>query len=142
MFPLLVGIWFGILLIKSQVISWYRIHEMFLFREAYMYQVMGSAVLVGILSVWLIRRLEARTLDGEKITIKPRPLHPGVVIGGFAFGVGWAITGACPGPIYAHIGGGNLLMLSTFLGAMAGMYLYAFLQSRLPHNEWGSPESA
>lgn len=142
LFPLLVGIWFGILLIKSQVLSWYRIHEMFLFREAYMYLVIGSAVAVGIVSVWLIRRLEARTVDGEPIVIQPHPLHPGVAIGGLTFGVGWALTGACPGPIYAHIGGGNPLMLATFLGAMAGMYLYAFLQPRLPHSAWGLSRSA
>lgn len=133
---LLVGIYFGIVLIKSQVISWFQINDMFLFKDPYMYLVICSAIAVGSVSVFLIRRFEARTIEGEAIVIKQRPFHPGNVIGGTIFGMGWAITGACPGPIYAHVGAGNFLMIVTFLGAMTGMYLYAFFQNRLPHNEW------
>lgn len=133
---LLVGIYFGIVLIKSQVISWFKINEMFLFKDPYMYLVISSAIAVGLVSVFLIRRLEARTIEGETIVIKKRPFQPGTVVGGTIFGMGWAITGACPGPIYAHLGAGNLIMTITFIGALTGMYLYAFFQSRLPHTEW------
>ncbi len=136
LWTLLVGIYFGIVLIKSQVISWFQINDMFLFKDPYMYLVICSAIAVGAVSVFLIRRYETRTLEGETIVIKQRPLHPGTVVGGTIFGMGWAITGACPGPIYAHIGAGNFLMAVTFLGALTGMYLYAFFQTRLPHTEW------
>ena len=133
---LLVGIYFGIVLIKSQVISWFQINDMFHFKDPYMYLVICSAIAVGMVSVFLIRRFEARTIEGAPIVIKQRPFHPGNVIGGTIFGMGWAITGACPGPIYALVGAGNFLMIVTFLGAMTGMYLDAFFQSRLPHTEW------
>jgi uncharacterized membrane protein YedE/YeeE len=135
-FTLLMGIYFGIVLIKSQVISWFQINEMFLFKDPYMYLVICSAIAVGVMSVFLIRRFEARTIEGEEIVIVKRPFHPGNVVGGTIFGMGWAITGACPGPIYAHIGAGNFLMIITLLGALTGMYLYAFFQTRLPHTEW------
>ncbi len=133
---LLMGIYFGIVLIKSQVISWFKINDMFLFKDPYMYLVICSAIAVGSVSIFLIRRFEARTIEGEEIVIKQRAFHPGVVYGGTIFGMGWAITGACPGPIYAHIGAGNFLMVITLLGALTGMYLYAYFQTRLPHTEW------
>jgi len=136
LWTLLIGIYFGIVLIKTQVISWFQIHDMFLFKSAYMYLVIASAIAVGLVSVFLIRRFESRTIEGEEIVIKQRPFHPGVVVGGTIFGMGWAITGACPGPIYAHLGAGTFLMIFTFIGALTGMYLYAFFQTRLPHNEW------
>ena len=136
LWTLLIGIYFGIVLIKTQVISWFQIHDMFLFKSAYMYLVITSAIAVGLVSVFLIRRFESRTIEGDEIVIKQRPFHPGVVVGGTIFGMGWAITGACPGPIYAHLGAGTFLMIFTFIGALTGMYLYAFFQSRLPHNEW------
>ena len=134
---LLMGIYFGIVLVKTQVVSWFQIHDMFLFKSAYMYLVITSAIVVGAISVFLIRRLGARTVSGEAIVVKQRPFHKGVVFGGTLFGMGWAITGACPGPIYAQIGAGTLLTIVTFLGAMTGLYLYAYLQPRLPHTGWG-----
>lgn len=133
---LLVGIYFGIVLVKSQVVSWFRINEMFLFEDAYMYLVITSAIVVGAVSLLLIRRFEARTVEGQEIDIKQKPFHKGVVFGGTLFGMGWAITGACPGPIYAQMGAGTLLAVVTFAGALTGMYLYAFLQPRLPHDAW------
>jgi len=133
---LLIGTYFGIVLTKSQVISWFQINDMFLFKSAYMYLVIASAVAVGGISVFLIRRFEAQTIEGEQITIKERTFHPGVVYGGTIFGMGWAITGVCPGPIYAQLGAGNFLMVVTLIGALVGMYLYAFFQTRLPHTEW------
>ncbi len=136
LFTLLVGIWFGIVLVKGQLVSWQQINDMFHFRSAYMYLVIASAVVVGAISVFIIRRLEPKTVEGEVIEIKKKPFHKGVVFGGTLFGMGWAITGACPGPIYAQIGSGTLLAIVTFLGALAGMYLYAILQPKLPHNNW------
>lgn len=133
---LLTGIYFGIVLVKTQVVSWFQIHDMFLFKSAYMYLVITSAIVVGIISVFLIRRFETRTVCGDAIIIKQKPFHKGVVFGGMLFGMGWAITGACPGPIYAQIGAGTLLTIITFLGALSGMYLYAYLQPKLPHTGW------
>ncbi len=134
---LLVGVWFGIVLVKAQTVSWQQINDMFYFRSAYMYLVIVSAVTVGAISVFIIQRLEAHTVEGSMIEIKKKPFHKGVVFGGTIFGMGWAITGACPGPIYAQLGAGTGLAIVTFIGAMTGMYLYAFLQPKLPHNNFG-----
>jgi uncharacterized membrane protein YedE/YeeE len=133
---LLLGIYFGIVLVKTQVVSWFQIHDMFLFKSAYMYLVIASAIAVGALSVFLIRRFELRTVSGEAIEMGSGTFHKGLVFGGALFGMGWAITGACPGPIYAQIGAGTLLTIVTFLGALAGVYLYAYLQPHLPHTGW------
>ncbi len=138
---LLVGVYFGIVLVKSRVIAWQEINDMFRFKDPYMYLVIVSAILVGALSIFIIRRLETRTLFGETIVIKKKPFHKGVVFGGTIFGMGWAITGACPGPIYAQIGSGTLLALVTFLGAITGMYAYAFLQPKLPHGSAGAADA-
>lgn len=135
-FTLLMGIWFGIVLVKGQLVSWQQINDMFHFKSAYMYLVIASAVVVGAVSVALIRWFEAKTVTGDMIEIKKKPFHKGIVFGGTLFGMGWAITGACPGPIYAQIGSGTLLAMVTFIGALAGMYVYAFLQPKLPHNNW------
>lgn len=134
---LLIGVWFGIVLIKGQLISWQRINDMFHFRSPYMYLVILSAIAVGATSVFLIRHFDAKTVNGQMIVIKKKPFHKGVVYGSTIFGVGWAITGACPGPIYAQFGSGTLLAAVTFVGALTGMYLYAYLQPRLPHDTWG-----
>jgi uncharacterized protein len=130
---LLIGIYFGIVLTKSEVVRWQRVHDMFLFREPFMYLIIGTGIVVAMVSMLLLKALHARAVDGKPITYKPKPMHKGVVIGGMIFGAGWAITGACPGPIYAQIGGGEWLAVLTFLGAMAGMYVYALLKPRLPH---------
>lgn len=135
-FTLLIGMWFGIVLVKGQVVSWQQINDMFHFRSAYMYLVIASAVAVGAVSVFIIRRLDLKSIEGEFIAIKRKPFHKGVVIGGTLFGMGWGITGTCPGPIYAQFGAGTLLAVITFAGAITGMYLYAFFQPRLPHNNW------
>lgn len=135
-FTLLMGIWFGIVLVKGQLVSWQQINDMFHFKSAYMYLVIASAVVVGAISVALIRHFEPKTIDGEIIEIRKKPFHKGIVFGGTLFGMGWALTGACPGPIYAQIGSGTLLALVTFFGALTGLYLYAFLQPKLPHNNW------
>jgi hypothetical protein len=133
---LLVGTYFGTILAKTQVASWFQIRDMFLFKSAYMYLVIASAIAVGAASLFIMKRLGARTVDGETIEIQKKPFHKGIVIGGTAFGMGWAVAGACPGPIYAQVGAGTPLAIVTFFGAMTGMYLYALLQQKLPHDSW------
>lgn len=132
----LIGIYFGVVLVKSQVVSWNRIHEMFLFQDAYMYLVITSAIVVGAISLIIVRRAGLHTIDGAVVEIRRKRFHKGVVFGGTLFGMGWAITGACPGPIYGQIGAGTFMAIFTFIGALGGMYLYAFFQPRLPHNSW------
>ena len=130
---LLMGTYFGIVLTKSEVVRWQRVHDMFLFKEAHMYLIIGVGVVVAMISMLIIKSLQAKTIEGQPIVYKPKPFHKGVVIGGTLFGAGWAITGACPGPIYAQVGAGAWLALITLAGAMIGMYLYAILKSKLPH---------
>ncbi len=117
---LMVGIYFGIVLIKSEVASWFRIQHMFHFEEAHMYLVLCSAVLVGAISLQIIRRLRMPTLAGEAVPPPEKMLQKGAVIGGIIFGIGWAITGARPGPIYAQIGSGEFLAILSFAGAFIG----------------------
>ena len=128
-----VGMMLGIVFVKSEVVRWQRINDMFLFKEPHMYLIIGTAVAVGALSMLLIKRFEVKTVDGDKIAYQPKPFHKGVVIGGTLFGMGWAITGACPGPIYAQVGAGEWIAVLTWIGAFAGMYLYGYLRPRLPH---------
>jgi uncharacterized membrane protein YedE/YeeE len=123
----------GILFTKSEVALWDRVHKMFLFQEPHLYLIIGVAIVVAMLSMVIIKRLGIKTVDGKPITYKPKPFHTGVVIGGILFGAGWAITGACPGPIYAQIGAGEWLALLTLAGAMLGMFSYAALKPNLPH---------
>jgi uncharacterized membrane protein YedE/YeeE len=130
---LLTGVYFGIVLTKSEVVRWQRVHDMFLFREPHMYLIIGTGVAVAMISMLIIRRLQAKTIEGKPIVYKPKPFHAGVVIGGTLFGAGWAITGACPGPIYAQIGGGAWMALITLGGALLGMFAYAHLKPKLPH---------
>jgi len=130
---LLIGVYLGILFVKSDVASWERIHNMFLFKEARMYLIICLAIVVAMLSMFAIKAFRVKSIDGKVIKYEPKPYHIGVVIGGMLFGAGWAITGACPGPIYAQIGAGTWMALFTFAGAMLGMFCYAALKPRLPH---------
>ena len=130
---LLVGTFFGLVLVKSEVVSWFRIQKMFRFEEAHMYLIIASAVVVGAISVYIIRKFQLKTIDQREIQIETKPFQKGMIIGGISFGMGWAITGACPGPIYAQIGGGEYAAIVTLIAALAGTYTYALLQSRLPH---------
>lgn len=130
---LLLGLGFGIVLVKGEVISWFRIQAMFRFEEAHMYLIIGSAVVVGAVSLLIIKQFEMKTVGGEEISIREKPFNKGVIYGGIIFGMGWAITGACPGPIYAQIGSGAYMALVTFIAALGGAYLYAFLQPKLPY---------
>ena len=130
---LLLGLGFGIVLVKGEVISWFRIQAMFRFEEAHMYLIIGSAVVVGAISLLIIKQFEMKTVGGEEISIREKPFNKGVIYGGIIFGMGWAVTGACPGPIYAQIGSGAYMALVTFIAALGGAYLYAFLQPKLPY---------
>ena len=132
---LLVGIYFGIIFTKSEVISWYRIQEMFRFQAFHMYGIIGSAVVVAAVSVQIIKRFKIRALDGSEIKIPPKDMGTGTRywLGGTLFGLGWALTGACPGPMFALVGFGVPVMLVAILAAVAGTYTYGVLRPKLPH---------
>jgi uncharacterized protein len=129
----LVGLLFGIILVKAEVISWYRIQEMFRLQSFHMYGVIGTAVAVGALSVFLIKKLNVKTIYGEAIHFHPKPFGKGQIFGGLLFGFGWAMTGACPGPLFAQIGNGAAVVGVTLLSAIAGTWTYGYLRERLPH---------
>lgn len=132
---LLLGTLFGVLLIKSEVVSWFRIQEMFRFQSFHMYGILGSAVAVASVSLFLIRRFNLRALGGEPIVVPPKELGRGrrYAYGGLSFGLGWGLTGACPGPILAVVGYGVGPFLVVFASALAGTWLYGQLRPRLPH---------
>jgi len=130
---LIVGILFGIVFVKAEIISWFRIQEMFRLDSFHMYGVIGSAVVVGMLSIFLIKKWNIKTISGEKVTIAPKTFHKGQIYGGLLFGLGWALTGACPGPLYAQIGSGFLAVIVTLLSAILGTWTYGAIQKRLPH---------
>ena len=106
---------------------------MFQFTSFHMYGVIGTAVVVGAISVFLIKRLNINTLSGEKPVYQPKQLTKGSVYGGLLFGFGWAMTGACPGPLFAHVGSGTVVSILTLLSAIAGTWVYGLLRDRLPH---------
>lgn len=130
---LIVGIIFGITFVKTEIISWFRIQEMFRFHSFHMYGVIGTAVIVGLVSVQIIKRLKIKTIDGQSITIDDKKYSQAQIWGGLTFGIGWTITGACPGPLYAQIGSGFTVISITLLSAILGTWAYGLLQRRLPH---------
>lgn len=130
---LLMGLLFGIILVKSDVISWYRIQEMFRLQSFHMFGVIGSAVVTGMISVWLIKKFNIKTIRGEKIELSAKTFNRGQIYGGLIFGFGWAITGACPGPLFAQIGSGFSVIIITLLSAIAGTWVYGLLREKLPH---------
>lgn len=129
----LVGIFFGIAFTKAEVISWFRIQEMFRLQSFHMYGVIGTAIVVGMISVWLIKKLSVKTVEGETIEFHKKKFNKGQVIGGLIFGLGWAMTGACPGPLFAQIGAGFLVIIVVLLSAIAGTWVYGFFREKLPH---------
>ena len=130
---ILAGIFFGIVLIKAEVVSWFRIQEMFRLQSFHMYGVIGSAVIVGIIAVWLIKKFHIKTIHGEDIELHTKSFNKGQVYGGLLFGFGWAMTGACPGPLFALIGSGSLVIVVTLISAVAGTWVYGYLRKSLPH---------
>lgn len=130
---LVVGILFGIVFVKAEIISWFRIQEMFRLQSFHMYGVIGSAVVVGMISVLLIKKFNIKTLGGEEVVFHPKKFQKGQIIGGVLFGLGWAITGACPGPLFAQIGSGYVVVIATLLSAIAGTWTYGLLRDKLPN---------
>lgn len=129
---LFIGIVFGLALTKGEAISWFRIQEMFRMESFHMYGIFMTAIPVGALSLWLIRRFNTKTVSGEAIVIPKKEYHHGVIIGSAIFGFGWAMTGACPGPLYAQIGSGVLVTIATLVAALIGTWVYGKLQAHLP----------
>jgi uncharacterized protein len=130
---LLAGLAFGIVFVKGEIISWFRIQEMFRLQSFHMYGVIGSAVVVGIVSVWLIKKFSIKSASGEPIKFSPKKFSKGQVYGSLLFGMGWAITGACPGPLFAQVGTGAAVIVVTLLSAIAGTWVYGYLREKLPH---------
>lgn len=128
-----VGIVFGIVFIKAEIVSWFRIQEMFRLKSFHMYGVIGTAVVVGAISVFLIKKFKVKTIHGEEIEFHPKKFNKGQIYGGLMFGFGWALTGACPGPLFAQIGSGALIIGITLLSAIAGTWVYGKFRDKLPH---------
>jgi uncharacterized protein len=129
-----LGAVFGITLAKSEVISWFRIYEMFRFQSFHMYGLIGSAVLIGVILVQIIKRSNMKSIEGEVISIPPKERSvKRYLIGGIIFGLGWALTGACPGPMFVLLGNGMSVFLVVIASALLGTYVYGRLQSKLPH---------
>jgi len=131
---LLIGAIFGITLAKAEIISWFRIYEMFRFQSFHMYGVIGSAIVLGILFIQVIKRTKMKSIDGEPIVINPKQMSiPRYLYGGIIFGLGWALTGACPGPMFILLGNGFGVILVVILSALLGTYVYGRLRNKLPH---------
>lgn len=131
---LLVGVLFGIVLSKAEIISWYRIYEMFRFESFHMYGVIGSAVLIGIVMVQIMKRIEFKGTHGEQVQFVPKSFSvPRYLFGGIIFGLGWAMVGACPGPVFILLGKGVLSILVVILGALVGTFLYGLVKNKLVH---------
>jgi uncharacterized protein len=130
---LAVGVLFGIAFTKAEIISWYRMQEMFRFQSFHMYGVLGTAIVVAAISVWMIRRFGVKTMAGEEIIFQPKKFSKGQVYGGLLFGLGWGMTGACPGPLFAQIGAGFTVVIVVLLSAVAGTWFYGLIRNRLPH---------
>ena len=131
---LLVGILFGIVMSKAEIISWYRIYEMFKFQSFHMYGIIGSAVMLGMASMFFFRKKMVKTFEGQDIHIAPK--QAGLyrnLLGGTLFGFGWALAGACPGPMFVLVGKGVIPILVVIFGATLGAFLYGLFKSRLPH---------
>jgi len=131
---LLIGIFFGIVMFKSEAASWFRIYEMFQFQSFHMYGIMGSALLLGVIGVQIIKRKNLKSFFGERISFTPKEKSfSRYMYGGIIFGLGWALAGACPGPIFTLIGAGFLPILIVFIGSLLGTFLYGLLRKKLPH---------
>lgn len=131
---LLVGVFFGIVLVKSEAVSWYRIFEMFRFQSFHMYGIIGSAVLTGALLVFVFKKLKIKSTEGNPIQFSPKDKgFTRYMVGGIIFGLGWALAGACPGPMYILLGTGVFSMLLVIFAALLGTFTYGLLKDKLPH---------
>lgn len=131
---LLVGVLFGIVMTKSEAISWYRIYEMFTFQSFHMYGIIGSAVGLGILIVQMVKKSGLKSINGTDILFAPKAkTYPRYIIGGSIFGLGWALSGACPGPMFVLVGNGFFAMLIVIFSSIIGTFLYGLIKEKLPH---------
>lgn len=131
---LVIGVFFGIVMFKSEAASWFRIYEMFQFGSFHMYGIIGSALVLGVIGIQVIKRKKIKALGGNEMRLQPK--DKGIVrylIGGIIFGLGWALAGACPGPMYVLLGAGFPAILIVIVGALAGTFFYGLLRDRLPH---------
>jgi uncharacterized protein len=131
---LIAGILFGIVMTKSEAISWFRIQEMFRFQSFHMYGIIGVAVVLGVTGVALIKKFKAKDINGQTIVFVDKEKgFVRYIVGGTLFGLGWALTGACPGPIVVNIGYGFVSFIIVFIFAIIGTYIYGLLKNKLPH---------
>jgi uncharacterized membrane protein YedE/YeeE len=131
---ILVGMLLGFILYKSEAVSWFRIYEMFRFQSFHMFGIIGSAIISGIIVVQIVKRRHVKNVDGDEIVINPKNKSVyRYLIGGFIFGLGWAIAGACPAPMFILLGSGHTVFIVYLIAAMTGTYLYGVLRPRLPH---------
>ncbi|AZB22256.1 transporter [Kaistella haifensis] len=130
---LVLGILFGFIFIKAEVISWFRIQEMFRLQSFHMYGIIGSAILVAMISIFIIKKFNIKTIYGEEIIFHKKKFNKGQIYGGLIFGFGWALTGACPGPLFAQIGTGATVVAVTLFSAIAGTWVYGYFREKLPH---------
>ena len=129
----IVGIIFGIAFVKAEIISWFRIQEMFQLTSFFMYGVIGTAVAVGAVSVFIVKKLKLKSIYGEEITFDDKVFNKGQIYGALIFGIGWAITGACPGPLFAQAGSGFTVITVTIISAITGTWIYGKFRDKLPH---------
>ena len=131
---LLIGIIFGITMFKSEAASWFRIYEMFQFRSFHMYGIIGSALVTGMLMIGFLKKYNIKSFYGEKIVFTPKTQSfRRYMLGGILFGLGWALAGACPGPMFTLIGSGYTSILIVIAAAILGTFLYGILKDKLPH---------
>jgi len=131
---LMVGVFFGIIAAKSEFLSWYRIYEMFKFKSFHMYGLIGTSIVLGILYVWLFKKFNIRTLERETMILMPKQTtYYRYIFGGIIFGLGWAMTGACPGPTFVLIGAGFPTLIITLASALLGTFVYGLIKDKLPH---------
>ncbi len=131
---LVLGFLFGIIMTKTEVVSWYRIQEMFRFDSIHMYGVIGTAVIVGALGILLLKRSGVKAVTGNDLKLTPKKMEvPRLLLGGTIFGLGWAFTGACPGPLYTLLGFGIGVILVVIVSAILGAFVYGAVKSKLPH---------
>ena len=129
-----LGVIFGVTMYKAETASWFRIYEMFNFQSFHMYGFIGSALVIGLIGIQIMKKKEAKDVDGKPIVIQPKTNSiVRYLIGGIFFGLGWALVGACPGPIFVLLGAGTLPMIIVIVGALLGTYLYGIIKNKIPH---------
>jgi uncharacterized membrane protein YedE/YeeE len=131
---LIIGVFFGIVMYKSEAASWFRIYEMFEFGSFHMYGIIGSALAIGVIGIQIIKRRNIKALGGQDMQLNPKAMSiPRYLFGGILFGLGWALAGACPGPMYVLAGAGYGSILIVIFGALGGTFIYGLLRNKLPH---------